>query len=263
MLGIEILLQKSMHVSIAARDKREPPKFYRARKAEIAYAIQLRSIANQIGRLIRQMKPETLADARKLHSLMKQYSEKLTPWAINTAIRMLADVMRRDEVAWAELSKGMSRALAKEIKSAPMEIRMQELRDDQVRLIKSLPLDAAERVHHLIVQAKIGGKRANEVAEEIMRSGHVARSRATLIARTETARAATAVVRGRAEFIGATHYRWTSVGDADVRPSHRRLNGKVFSWDNPPLSDPPDYHSHPGEIFNCRCWPTVLVGEEQ
>jgi SPP1 gp7 family putative phage head morphogenesis protein len=41
--------------------------------------------------------------------------------------------------------------------------------------------------------------------------------------------------------------------DARTRESHARLDGRVFAWDDPPLSDPPDHHSHPGQIWNCRC----------
>jgi len=85
--------------------------------------------------------------------------------------------------------------------------------------------------------------------------------RARLIARTETARAASVLVRTRAEAIGSTTYRWRTSGDWKVRPSHRAceredregLGKGVYRWADPPLTDAPDYHAHPGEIFNCRC----------
>lgn len=243
--------------------KRSPSKFYRARRAETAYAARLRSIADHIGRLIRRTVPITPAAARKLEALMRRYSEDLTPWARNTAWRMLGDVSRRDAAMWSELSHGMSRSLNREIAEAPIGERMRELLWEQVELIKSIPIEAAHRVHHLTLQGMLGAKRPAELVDEIMRSGDVARSRATMIARTEVARTATTLVQARSEYVGSTHYIWRTVGDADVRPSHRRLNGKVFAWARPPLCDPPNYHAHAGAIFNCRCWPEPIIGEER
>ncbi|MBT4932618.1 MAG: minor capsid protein [Rhodospirillaceae bacterium] len=43
-------------------------------------------------------------------------------------------------------------------------------------------------------------------------------------------------------------YIWRTVGDSKVRSSHAELDGKVFSWDDPPEE------GHPGEEYNCRCW---------
>jgi len=86
-------------------------------------------------------------------------------------------------------------------------------------------------------------------------------NRATLIARTETARTASVLVQARAQHVGAESYVWKTAGDWKVRPSHRKLNGTVHRWDDPPLSDLPDYHSHPGQIFNCRCVALPIIPE--
>ena len=87
-------------------------------------------------------------------------------------------------------------------------------------------------------------------------------NRATLIARTETARTASVLVQARAEHIGVTHYQWQAVMDARTRASHAKLDGKVFAWAVAPLSDPPDHYAHPGQIWNCRCVALpILPGE--
>jgi SPP1 gp7 family putative phage head morphogenesis protein len=44
-----------------------------------------------------------------------------------------------------------------------------------------------------------------------------------------------------------SHYVWRAQRDEKVRPSHRRNDGRVFSW-----ADPPDI-GHPGDGRNCRC----------
>jgi hypothetical protein len=42
-------------------------------------------------------------------------------------------------------------------------------------------------------------------------------------------------------------YVWETRGDAKVRLSHRRNDGKIFRWDTPPPT------GHPGQDYNCRC----------
>lgn len=72
---------------------------------------------------------------------------------------------------------------------------------------------------------------------------------------------------------GLTRYRWNTVGDNRVRgsdpndkTSHVELNGKIFDWitgasKTGQLSKPGA--KHPGEDYNCRCWPEpVLPGEK-
>ncbi len=46
-------------------------------------------------------------------------------------------------------------------------------------------------------------------------------------------------------------YIWRSQDDSRVRASHAQNDGKVFSWKNPPET------GHPGEGYNCRCWPEI------
>jgi SPP1 gp7 family putative phage head morphogenesis protein len=132
----------------------------------------------------------------------------------------------------------------------------------QVELIKSIPLDAAERVHKLTTQAiSATAGRADEVAKDILRSGAVSTGRARLIARTETSRTAALLMQSRAEFVGSKHYIWHTSEDSDVRPEHKRLNGKTFAWASPPnagTSTDPMYY-HPGCGPNCRCYAEPIL----
>lgn len=45
-----------------------------------------------------------------------------------------------------------------------------------------------------------------------------------------------------------THYIWRTRGDNKVRATHAANNGRIFSWDDPPVT------GHPGEDYGCRCW---------
>jgi SPP1 gp7 family putative phage head morphogenesis protein len=239
--------------------------FFAARRAEIQYGRRLRGVAKQIGDLITGFAREKdlFEHELELGQLLQKYSDMLIPWAKSIATTMLADVSNRDVAAWSALSKEMSRDLHKEIASAPTGELMRALLNEQVTLITSLPIDAAQRVHRLTLKGIEGGTRASEIAKEIMRSGQVSRGQATRIARTEVARTATALVQARATYAGSTHFKWVSVGDSDVRPLHRKLNGHVFRWDDPPVADEhTGIKALPGSIWNCRCWPSPILGEE-
>jgi SPP1 gp7 family putative phage head morphogenesis protein len=231
-------------------------------------------------------------ELHRLEAALDAYAKASEPWAARTAWRMLHEVERRDKQAWRSYSEGMSEGLRREIASFPTGETMQRLLGEQVSLITSLPREASQRVHALTLQALSTGVRApvrrtirwtprgimrareaepfggieamlrenpsesfqramERVAPENMQEFLL--NRATLIARTEAARSASVLVQARSEYIGADHYVWTTAGDWNVRPSHKKLNGSVHTWAKPPLCDPPDHHAHPGQIFNCRC----------
>lgn len=189
---------------------------------------------------------------------LRKYATLIQPWAKSVASRMIADVGRKNREVWKSRAAEMGGLLRKEIDTAPTGEAMRALLADQVRLITSLPLEAAERVHRLTLEGITNSARAGEIATEIMRTGEVTKSRATLIARTEVGRVSTTLTQVRAEHIGSTQFIWRTAGDSDVRASHAALNGKAFDWADPPECDP-GYHALPGCIFNCRCYAEPIV----
>ncbi len=241
------------------RRRMEALRFARSRKVESEYAAKLKQVARQIGEIVKGFAPGTLEDFFQLRLALTRYTELLTPWARKMASRIVEEISRKDASAWIEHGRSMGRELAKEIQQAPTGEVMRKMMGEQVELITSLPRDAAERVHKLTLEGIAGGGRAEAIAEEIERTGHVTRSRAMLIARTETARTASLLTQARAQYVGSTHYVWRSAEDADVRPLHRKLNGKVFAWDDPPVSGESGERSIPGAIYNCRCYPEPIV----
>ncbi|MFN8788209.1 MAG: phage minor head protein [Neisseriaceae bacterium] len=54
--------------------------------------------------------------------------------------------------------------------------------------------------------------------------------------------------------LGLNQYRWQTMEDDRVRPTHAANNQKVFDWDNPPAKT-----GHPGTEINCRCKPIIIV----
>jgi SPP1 gp7 family putative phage head morphogenesis protein len=231
--------------------------------AERSYTKQLKLLASEVGEVIQGYAAQ-LHTLPVLMTLLKGYAERLTPWARRVARRMLHEVDLRDRDAWRALGNDISAQLQQEIQETPVGDRMQQLLDEQVTLIQSIPLEAAERVQQLAVEARIGGGRAREIAAQLEDSTEVTRTRAVLIARTETARAASTFLQARCEEIGSTHYIWRTVDDGAVRHGHAMMEGTVCEWANPPAVDEGHgrimFH-HPGEIWNCRCYAEPIVND--
>lgn len=232
--------------------------FSSARKVERRFAQQLRKIARHIADLVETFGAEqTDALARALN----RYGEIIEPWARAVSGRMIAQVSEHDERAWMKLARQMGMSLKSEIERAPVGIRMQQLLEEQVGLIKSLPIEAAERVHKVTTEGITKGLRASEVAAEIMKTGQVTKSRANLIARTEVGRTSTTLTQARAESVGSTTYVWRTAGDSDVRASHKAMEGKVVAWNDPPTLD--GMRGHAGALPNCRCYPEPVLDDDE
>jgi SPP1 gp7 family putative phage head morphogenesis protein len=234
------------------------------------YARQLRQVAREIGRIVDGFPLDDTANLPGLESALQRYSGILEPWANATAGRLFERVNDQDKRAWARTARMMSRALRKEIETAPTGATQAEFMRSQVHLIKSLPLQAGQKVHDLVLENQMQSGRAGELATKIREAfgdqlAVVTRNveaRATLIARTEVARAASSLTMVRAQHVGSEGYIWETARDADVRESHRKLQGKFFRWDSPPAHEEGGgkiYYSHAGAIFNCRCWPSPIL----
>jgi SPP1 gp7 family putative phage head morphogenesis protein len=238
-------------------------RFLAGRRAERSYRRQLTEVARQVGSLVRGFTPGgELGDLEGMRSALNRYSELLLPWARAVTAGMHADVSRRDASSWTELAKSMGRTLRREIFHSPTGEAMRLAMEEQVSLITSLPRNAAERVHRLTIQAISNAGRASEIQKEILASGHVTESRARTIARTETSRTASLLVQSRANFVGSTHYIWHTSHDSDVRATHRRLDRRVFAWDDPPITEETGERANPGQIWNCRCWAEPILPDE-
>jgi SPP1 gp7 family putative phage head morphogenesis protein len=215
-----------------------------------------------VGEMVDHFAPGGLIDAiveARLRYHLQHYAEFLQPWATQVAKTMLADVERRNLRTWKQVSKDMGRSLRAEIIQAPTGMVYQALMVEQVNLIKSIPLKAAQRVHNLVTEGLIDSRRADEIAKMIRESGKVSASRATLIARTEVARAASSFTQARAMYAGSEGYIWRTTEDGAVRPTHKKQNGRFIRWDDPPKTDESLAPYHAGCGPNCRCFPDPVL----
>lgn len=240
----------------------------RLTRLERQYGGQLKLVAQMVGSIVHGgYREDDPGSVTGIIETLQLYADALDGWARNTAARMIAEAAGADYKAWRERAAEMSTALSRELKNAPTGQVYARLMAEQVELIKSLPLDAAQRVHKLSAEGLQSGVRASELAKEIYRTGEVTESRAMLIARTETSRSASNFTQARAQYAGSIKYIWRTSGDSDVRHGHAEMNGEVCEWANPPLVNEgtekkPNYmRHHPGTVWNCRCYAEPILPE--
>lgn len=230
-------------------------RFAQARSAETTYRSTLRGLARQVGVIVRGIAPDgKLKDLAKLIAVLRHYADVIDPWAHAVAEKTLADIARRDKAMWFRNAKEMSLHLRREIEQAPTGAILKDLQRQQIKLIKSIPLDAAERVHELSQKAITSSMRPEDLAQKILEAQAVSQAKADLIARSETSRAAANLVQARAQYAGSPGYIWRISGDLNVRPSHREIDGNYIRWEHPPKTDKGLAPYHAGCGPNCRCF---------
>lgn len=229
-------------------------KFAAPKGIERRYTTQLRKVARIVAGIVAAYADGAkLRDRMALQAALESYSKALAPWAEKTVYEMVQSVERYNRAAWQAQASKMGAGYKKMFEQSATGAVAKMLHDRQVTLIKSLPIEAGIRAQKIAQEAAIGGKRIDEAAAEIASTEQVTLSRATLIARTETAKANAAITQARAQYAGVTHYIWRTAEDGDVRSTHADLEGQIFRYDSPP-DIPGEGRHNPGEIWNCRCW---------
>lgn len=245
---------------MARKDARSRKRWQRARKAEQQFGTNLRKLAKQVANIIEMMTSSGKTDQKPLEDALNDYAQMIEPWAEKVAARMLADVNLRDSKSFEGHAREMGRLYRLEMREGPTGAIMRKLQGEQVELIKSLPLEAAKKVHELAQAAQWKGLRFTSFINQIQALGDITRNRAKLIARTEVGRASTNIMQARATFAGSEGYIWRTSEDGDVRPSHRKMNGRFVKWGDPPTLD--GLTGHAGALPNCRCYPEPVFPED-
>lgn len=242
-------------------------KFQPNATAEREFYESLKKVAQASGRIVQShiLPRAQLRNEQEMQRALKNYSDKLEPWATAQSARMLEQVQRKNKRAYQAKSKLIGRLLDEHVAQSEVGDLAVKLLTEQVGLIKSIPLEAGLRAQKIAYEAVLAGNRAApdedtiaELEKQLGASREVAVSRAQLIAVTETARANASINQARAMVVGSRQYRWHNSGDEAVRPSHRmyhghRMQGQIFSWDDPPTLDDGTV-GHPGTFPRCRCF---------
>ena len=120
------------------------------------------------------------------------------------------------------------------------------------RAIRNFSLEATQELRAKVKANLSGGGRTDRLAKIIETEFGVAKRRARFIADQETSLLVSKFREERYKDLGSTEYVWDTSHDEKVRSDHRDLDGKTFSWGNPPITDrSTGARNHPGEDYNC------------
>ena len=247
-------------ITIDAVKRRSP--FAVSQAIEDDYARALRKVGKVAGNLVgvHLDADGNITDLPAMVAALEAYAKTIGPWAERQAFQMVQRTLFKNRKAWEGLANKMGKALKIEINHTPTGKIAQELVTKNVGLIQTIPRDAAARAQKLAIGATQTGKRASETAAELMKSTQVSESNAVRIARTETARANSAINRARAQSVGADDYTWQTMQDGDVRETHADMQDEVCSYNDPPAPEGEENYN-PGEIYNCRCFAEPILSK--
>lgn len=140
-----------------------------------------------------------------------------------------------------------------------VEKKIATYRKKNVSLVKSLVGNSLSTLETVLAANQ--GQTPQTMAKNLVSAIGVSQSKAKFLARDQILKLNGQLTEDRHRAAGVTQYEWITSGDERVRPTHRALNGKKFSWDNPPLVGK-GRHEHPGGDYQCRCVanPVILVG---
>ncbi len=133
------------------------------------------------------------------------------------------------------------------------------------QLIVTLPHKIALQASKHAYQQFTNGVRSDTIVKQMRPyMTHLKTWEIKRIARTEVAKADTAITRVRADDLGLNWYVWRTSKDARVRESHKLMNGVLVNWHDTPApevlaGETSQGRYDAGNIWNCRCVALPLV----
>lgn len=208
--------------------------------------------------------PTTLGEINNRLVEWQQANNSFQSFAMRTAYNMVNRVTVSNARSWRTAASQSSNGrliyqMLRHELNTPTGLRVNALVKENANLIRSIPLDLAQQVTQHIKREQMKGVRSDAIVEQIAsKMPELKRFQVKRIARTEVAKADTAITRARAEAINLNWYQWQTSEDARVRDSHRKMDLVLINWNDAP--DPEQLvgikghgHYHAGNDYNCRC----------
>lgn len=121
-----------------------------------------------------------------------------------------------------------------------------------VDLISTIPKESLGKIKEQVYQNYMDGKPSTNIVKDLQEQYGIDKRHAKLIARDQTAKLNSEITQHQQKDAGVSRYKWSTSLDERVRDSHADLEGKIFSWDDPPETDG-GRRCNPGEDYQCRC----------
>lgn len=126
--------------------------------------------------------------------------------------------------------------------------------NDMKKYVKEHVTYMTDDMFNIVQRNAQQGYRFDSLVRGIKNRYDVSANKAKFLARQQSALFMSKFRQQRFSEAGIRTYKWSTSRDERVRDDHKKLNGKVYSYDSPPITDSlTGRRANPGEDFNCRC----------
>lgn len=104
------------------------------------------------------------------------------------------------------------------------------------------------------------GIRAESLQKTLEKRFSISQNKAKFLARQEVALFTSKYKQAKYQGAGINKYKWSTSKDRRVREDHKELDGKIFLFSSPPVTNKDTgERNNPGEDFGCRCIPIPII----
>jgi len=202
---------------------------------------KFQSIGKSIDDKLSKLLPEKIAEKLKISNLFDS-----TLWKVEEDIQ---DSVKGITVA-PKLSEKTARVISEEYEKN-MQLYITDFTKKEIVELRKA-----------VQENFFNGYRLENMVKDIQLRYEVSANKAKFLARQETMLLMSKFKESRYKDAGVNKYIWTCVNGSPnhpVRPMHKALNGKIFSWDNPPVTNEKGERNNPSQDFNCRCFARPVV----
>lgn len=235
----------------------------------------------ELDRMVERMQETTRRELDKLYRSPEAPTIAMDASFSSMAARLVRELTRRFTALFVDRAGGLAKAWAEGISRQSAVGLGQSLKDvsggvtlktdviggavadvvkasikQNVALIKSIPREYFLEIEGEVMRSIQTGRGMADLQPFLEKRYGITKRRAALIARDQTSKATAAINRARMQGLGVKKFKWLhSMGGKEPRPLHKNvLNGKVFSFDDPPVIDErTGEKGFPGQLINCRC----------
>jgi SPP1 gp7 family putative phage head morphogenesis protein len=196
--------------------------------------------------------------SKRIHEEINNKLNELTELTTSDkmfSINRPAELMDRDIQ-----SELFSLGVQPKINKAMMDKLIKGYNENQNLNIKNWSQKQIQRLRNAVTQSAMTGYRRDKLIALIQNEYKTTKNKAQFLARQETSLFMSKLKMERNLDSGVTKYKWSTSHDVRARDDHKELNGKVFSYSQPPVVDKETgRRANPGEDYNCRCVAIAII----
>lgn len=207
----------------------------------------------------------------KINALMNKWMPQFTSLSRFATERMMTRIDKNSAVTLARSLKETSEEVTLKTGFYTGEMRemMAASTEEAASLIRRIPEQFLGEVQQQAMRSITNGEGLKDLQSYLTRKYEGDARHAKLVALDQTRKAYNNFNAARMKKLGFTKYEWIhSGGSQHPRENHKRMNGKIYSLDDPPVIGVmygEEVRGKPGDLPNCRCQmrPIIDLTEEE